>query len=153
MFQFLSDAGVLEHPDEDKIREMKRLYRKIYKSNWAKTRRLPHKEIRISFTPREYREILIQAKMESGLNPTAHSKQLILSSLTANAPIHDRAILLEILHHVSVCAIALTQDTALSAFKDGSIQTHLQKAEEMLLACVHKGEHSFVDDSKIAEQA
>jgi hypothetical protein len=128
LWKYLSDAGVLDGSEEE-IQTAKKAYRRMYKREWKRKQQIPKKEIRPLFTLREYADIMRKAK-DKDKSPTAYGKQLILASLDIHSPIQDRAVLLEILSHISMSVIALSRgDTS-------NLQFHLEAAERMLLSCV-----------------
>ena len=125
LWKYLFEKGVLEGTDEE-IQQAKREYRKQYKREW-KLRRLKQKEIRPSFTIKEYQAIQQVAK-KAGLKPTGLARQLLLSHAEGNTFIHNRDILLQVLQNISIVAIHLVKQCPKEDYTK-----LIEKAEQLLL--------------------
>ena len=125
LWKYLFEKGVLEGTDEE-IQQAKREYRKQYKREW-KLRRLKQKEIRPSFTIKEYQAIQ-QVAIKAGLKPTTFARQVLLAHAEGNAFIPNRDILLQVLQNISIVAIHLVKQ-----FPKEDYTILIEKAEKLLL--------------------
>ena len=125
MLHYLSEMGVLGSSEEE-IRSAKIEWRRKYKREW-KSKNKKSKELRPCFTPQQFEEIGIRAKLYS-LNPTAYARDLILSAQEHSDLIPRKDELLYILQSVSMAEIALTKDR-----NRVEAQALLLQAEELLL--------------------
>ena len=126
LWKFLLEKGVLEGTEEE-IQQAKREYRKQYKREW-KLRRLKQKEIRPSFTIKEYQAIQ-QVAEKAGLKPTGLARQLLLAHSEGNTFIPNRDILLQVLQNISIVAIHLVKQFP----KEDDYTLLIEKAEQLLL--------------------
>jgi len=125
LWQFLSDAGVLEGTEED-IKNAKMQYRRQYKREWRKNAK-KSKELRPCFTVVEFEAIVNRAKLYSQ-NPTAYARDLILSAQQDFTLIPRKSDLMNILQALSMSGIALEKDS-----NSIEAQALLFQAENMLL--------------------
>ena len=126
LWKFLFEKGVIPNGTEEEITAAKKEYRCIYKREW-KQRRLKQKEIRPSFTLKEYQAIQ-QVATKAGLKPTGLARQLLLSRSEGNAFIPNRDILLQVLQNISIVAIHLVKQCPKEDYTK-----LIEKAEQLLL--------------------
>lgn len=62
LFSFLNSSGVLENDTHDQIQKLRAEYWREYKRKWRNAKRKSEKEITISITQDEFREISIESK-------------------------------------------------------------------------------------------
>jgi len=132
MWEYLSQAGVLESPEE-LIMQAKFDYRRLYKRTWKKNIK-KCKELRPTFTKIEFDGILERAKLY-GLHPTTYARDLILSNQSDISLIPKKSELQGILQAISMAENALSKD------KDSAEANELLlKAESMLLTYLNISE-------------
>ena len=124
MLQYLSDVGVLGG-SEEAIQSAKIAYRREYKRHWKKNLK-KSKELRPSFTPIEFEQVVLRAKL-FGLTPTAYARDIIMSSQGHFDLIPNKDKLLYILQAISMAEIALKKDN-----NSHDTKALLLQAEEML---------------------
>ncbi len=126
LWKFLFEKGVIPNGTEEEITEAKKEYRRLYKKAWKRSRK-KQKEIRPSFTIKEYQAIQ-QVAEKAGLKPTTLARQLLLSHSEGNAFIPNRDILLQVLQNISIVAIHLV-----TQFPKEDYTILIEKAEQLLL--------------------
>lgn len=106
LYEYLLSSGALDGTPED-IARAKREYRKKYKREWKKNKQLPHRELRPSFSLKDYEALKVRAGEMGYENPTAYIKQLILASLEQKSIVPHREQLEQILQYVSMALNAV----------------------------------------------
>ena len=126
LINYLSEIGALGGSEEE-ITAGKIAWRRKYKRDW-RSKNKKRKELRPGFTPQQFEEIGIRAKLY-GLNPTSYVRELILSAQEYIDLIPCRDQLLYILQSISMAEIALAKNNNTIEAK-----ALLQQAEETLLS-------------------
>jgi hypothetical protein len=126
LYEYLLNLGVLQASKEE-IAKAKQQYRKEYKKRWKKER-LPHKEIRIVLSLKEYKEVSILAH-QFNLTPTSYLKALLCTAIEEKILIPNRDKLLELLQLISICTIGTIKQT----IPPWELQEQLLTAENRLL--------------------
>lgn len=132
--QYLEERNAFNSTPEEFI-SLKQQYRKEYKREWANNR-LPHHELRPALTLKEYSDIKKMARESGYKNPTAFTKNLILSSLQGKPIAPDRDLLLTISQKVGM-SINLLKNPYTFLDKSELIK-FLTEAENILLEYIRK---------------
>ena|ERR1017187_810543 len=125
LMNYLSEMGILGSSDEE-IQTAKIEWRRKYKREW-KSKSKKSKELRPGFTPQQFEEIGIRAKLY-GLNPTSYARELILSAQEHTDLIPRKDELLYILQSISMAEISLGKIS-----QNSEARGLLLQAEELLL--------------------
>jgi hypothetical protein len=88
LIEYLNRMGVLNGTPEE-IQLAKIHYRKEYQKNWKQTKAPLVKDIRITLTLREYKDLKVFV-YDLKKSPTAYSKQIILQSINGKKIIPNR---------------------------------------------------------------
>ena len=88
MYAYLDATGVLEHGDDDAIKEAKKQYYKLYKASWRQGQRKSSKNLCIAFTEREYKQIADGARKHK-VSPTRFAKTAALAYLSKRYIVPD----------------------------------------------------------------
>lgn len=132
LYEYLLNRGVIEASDEV-IQEAKKEYSRQYKKQWRLSR-VKQREIRLSFTEKEYTQIQKLAK-QARLKTTTFVTDFILSSIQNNPLRADRDALLKILQLVGM-AINICKDNQ-------EVKEYLLQAESLLLQYIN-----YVNDTQ-----
>lgn len=89
LLEYLNKVGVLNGTPEE-IELAKIEYRKEYQKTWKQTKSPIIKDLRITLSLREYKDLKVFV-YELKLTPTAYSKQIILQSITGKKIIPNRS--------------------------------------------------------------
>lgn len=95
---YLQQQGALDNPE--RIPEIKKEYRKLYKRSWKQQQIGKKKEIRPTFSGPEYAALKQRADL-FGTTPTGYAKGVILDHIGAAPFIPHRETLLEVLQCIS----------------------------------------------------
>jgi hypothetical protein len=137
LFLYLQETGALASGDEAIITEAKRAYRRQYKrEHRLKQKGLPKKELRPSFTERQYHDLILKAK-RNGYKPTVYIKELVIATLNGQPnllPFRERltSVLQNIMlannsiHSIKAGAFVITIDQL------NEIEILIKEAEERL---------------------
>jgi hypothetical protein len=126
LYQYLLDAGVLNSTPEE-IAAAKRAYRKAYRDAWKKRKAPLSKELRITYTLREYRDMQIHARI-LGISPTALCKRLTQAAVGHTGIIPHQEELQELLQ-----CISMTLNTVVAVHAHPELIRELHQAEAKLL--------------------
>ncbi len=126
LWQYLCDAGLLTASEED-ISKAKAEYRREYKKKWKQNRQMPIKDVRLSFTLKQYQGLKNKAGAMN-TTPTVLSRDLVLAFIHSNQLVPDKDHVHIILQHLCMGSIALLQERHI----DPSIIDHIQTAENLL---------------------
>jgi hypothetical protein len=88
LYVFLKSSGVLENGTHEEIQKVKNDYWREYKRNWRKNKRKSGKEITISFTKDEFKEITSESKRHK-LNRASFIKQACFAYLNKSFIVPD----------------------------------------------------------------
>jgi hypothetical protein len=101
LYSHLKSSGVLENGTHDEIQKVKNDYWREYKRNWRKNKRKFGKEITISFTKVEFKEISTESKRHK-LNRTNFIKQACFAYLNQSFIVPDAKETKRIAQHLSM---------------------------------------------------
>lgn len=133
LWQYLFDAGVLNGSEAD-ILKAKAEYRKKYKREWKQNRLIPKKELRPTFTLKEYQMVRFKAQTLK-LTATAFLKEVTLASIEGKQIIYNKEELLKILQLISMSIIAFGNNEHRFI-----ITEQLYEAEKLLLEYVKQND-------------
>lgn len=135
LYSFLKSSGVLESGTHDQIQKIRVEYWREYKRKWRKAKRMSEKEITISFTDAEFKEIINEAKRHK-LSRTKFIKQACFAYMNKTFIVPD---LIEVKKISQILAMSFNSIQELTAennidFKSGkSILEAIYKLEREIL--------------------
>jgi hypothetical protein len=131
LWQYLSDKGLLHSsPDDPRLQDARAEYRRLYKKRWKKTRQVATKELRPTFTQKNYYALKVRAREAGFKHPTSFIKQLVLASLASKPLVPDPTRLQKIFQLISMATIALTSPSVHTS--PSEIRDNLLYAEDLL---------------------
>jgi hypothetical protein len=134
LWQYLNGSGVLAQ-GEDAIEEAKRRYRKEYKRKWNANRIIKKHDVRLTFTPKEYKELKIRA-VRMGYRPATYATKAIQAAITGKEVIPHKDMLLRAFQHVGICANILAKNKYKYPLEAEDILRYLMQAEAILAAYI-----------------
>ncbi len=135
LYSYLKSSGVLENGTHEQIQKVKKDYWREYKRNWRKNKRKSEKEIVISFTAVELKEIQIESKRHN-LNRTKFIKQACFAYINKSFIVADSKTvkLIAQLLSISYNSIQELMEENKTEFKTGkSILEAIYKLEREIL--------------------
>lgn len=88
LYSYLKSSGVLENGTHEEIQKVKKEYWKQYKKKWRNNKRRQDKEIAVSFSKDEFREITTESKRHK-LSRTQFIKQSCFAYLNKSFIVPD----------------------------------------------------------------
>ncbi|MBX7204116.1 MAG: hypothetical protein K1X81_01715 [Bacteroidia bacterium] len=135
LWQYLSLRNLLEASEED-IAQAKKEYRKEYKKQWKKEKGLPHKELRPSFSIKEF-EQLKRFSADAGFDtPTGFIKELVKTTISGKSTIPHREQLMLSLQYLSMALNNILQNGVVTDMKQ--LENHLTIAEDILISYIQE---------------
>jgi hypothetical protein len=134
LWQYLTEAGVLSE-GEDAIEQAKQKYRKEYKRKWKANRIIKKHDVRLTFTPKEYKELKIRAT-QMGYRPATCAMKMVQASITGKEMIPHKDMLLQAFQCVGISTTMLAKNRHKYPFEAEDIFRYLMQAEAVLSAYI-----------------
>ncbi|MBK9640043.1 MAG: hypothetical protein IPO72_01795 [Saprospiraceae bacterium] len=139
LFSFLNSSGVLENGTHDQIQKVRAEYWREYKRKWRNAKRKSEKEITISFTQDEFKEISNESKRHK-LSRTQFIKKVCFAYINKIFIVPDSKEVKRIAQQLSMTYNSiqgLIEENSIE-FKSGkSITDAIYKLERQILPALH----------------